>query len=243
MWGERDRGPSIGRREPATHEEICACRRALHPHLSIMKFSLELDHLAVVCRSVKEGVAAVESSLGVGMSPGGKHVAMGTHNALLSLGPETYLEVISVDPAASPPGGNRWFNLDNHSGPPQLANWVCRTDELAGALDAAPVGTGTPMALARGELAWRMAVDETGRLPFDGAMPALIQWDTDAHPCKTLPDVGLRLHSLDVFHPEASSLLEVFPALKTLSSVMVRHGPGKRLVARISTPGGMRVLQ
>ena len=176
------------------------------------------------------------------MSPGGKHDVMGTHNALLSLGPDVYLEVISVDPAASPPDRNRWFNLDNHAGPPQLANWVCRTDDIAAALDAAPEGTGTPMALARGELAWRMAVNETGKLPFNGAMPALIQWDTDAHPCQTLSDVGLRLHSLDVFHPEASALLEVFPALKSLDSVTVRHGSGKRLVARISTPDGMRAL-
>ena len=208
-----------------------------------MTFSLELDHLAVVCRSIEEGAAFVERALGTGISPGGKHVSMGTHNALLSLGPDVYLEVISVDPAAPRPDRQRWFNLDNHAGSPLLANWVCRTSDLAGALDAAPEGTGTPMALARGDLAWRMAVSESGRLPFDGAMPALIQWDTDAHPCKTLPDVGLRLDSLDVLHPEASGLLEVFPALKTLASVTVRHGPGIRLVARISTPGGMRVLQ
>ncbi len=208
-----------------------------------MKFSLELDHLAVVCRSIEEGAASVERALGIEMSPGGKHAAMGTHNSLLSLGPDVYLEVISVDPAARRPDCNRWFNLDSHAGPPLLANWVCRTNDLAEALDAAPEGTGTPMALARGELVWHMAVDESGRLPFDGAMPALIQWDTDAHPCKTLPDVGLRLDSLDVFHPEASGLLEVFPVLETLGSVTVRHGSGKRLVARISTPDGMRVLQ
>ncbi len=208
-----------------------------------MKFSLELDHLAVVCRSVEEGVASVEGTLGVEMSPGGKHAAMGTHNALVSLGPDVYLEVISVDPAASRPGRNRWFNLDNHAGPPQIGNWICRTDDLAGALRAAPEGTGTPMALARGELAWRMAVNETGTLPFDGAMPALIQWNTDAHPCKILPDVGLRLQSLDVVHPEASGLLDVFPVLKTLGSVTIRQGSRKRLVARISTPDGVRVLQ
>ena len=99
------------------------------------------------------------------------------------------------------------------------------------------------MALARGALAWHMAVDESGQLPFDGAMPALIQWVTDAHPSKALPDVGLRLDSLDVFHPDASGLLEAFPALTTLGSVTIRHGSAKRLVARISTPDGMRVLQ
>ena len=177
------------------------------------------------------------------MSAGGKHVAMGTHNALLSLGPDVYLEVISVDPEASPPDRNRWFDLDDQAGPPLLANWVCRTNDLAAALHVAPEGSGKPMAFCRGELAWRMAVSETGRLPYDGAMPALIQWDTDAHPCRTLPDVGLRFHSLDVFHPEASCLLEVFPALKALGSVTLRHGSQKRLVARISTPKGMRVLR
>ena len=55
-----------------------------------MRFSLALDHLAVVCRTIEEGTAYVEAVLGAKMSPGGQHGEMGTHNTLLSLGPDAY---------------------------------------------------------------------------------------------------------------------------------------------------------
>ena len=207
-----------------------------------MRFDLTLDHLAVVCRSLEEGTSYVEAVLGVEMSPGGKHPAMGTHNTLLSLGPGAYLEVIAIDPEAPKPGYPRWFNLDNYNGPPRIMNWICATDDLDAALDAAPKGAGEPMELSRGDMSWAMAVPDDGVLPFDGAMPALIEWETDAHPNRRLPDHGLRLTRLDVFHPEAEALLAAFPALYNLPQVSVLEGPEKRLIASVSTPEGMRVI-
>lgn len=207
-----------------------------------MRFSLSLDHLAVVCRTLEEGTSYVEAVLGVEMSPGGRHGAMGTHNMLLSLGPEAYLEVIAIDPDAPQPRYPRWFGLDHYNAPPRMMNWICATDNLEDALDAAPAGTGTPLELSRGDMMWRMAVPDDGFLPFDAAMPALIEWDTDQHPNRLLPDHGLRLSRLDVFHPQAGDLINGFPALRNLDQVAVRDGPEKRLIASITTPEGMRVL-
>jgi hypothetical protein len=207
-----------------------------------MRFSLSLDHLAVVCRTLEEGTSYVEAVLGVEMSPGGKHPAMGTHNTLVSLGPSAYLEVIAIDPDAPRPDHPRWFNLDAYDGPPRIMNWICATDDLDDALDMAPDGSGDPMALSRGDMAWHMAVPPNGVLPFDGAMPALIEWETEMHPNRRLPDHGLRLSRLDVFHPEADALMAAFPALYNLGDVAVLEGPEKRLIASISTPEGMRVI-
>ena len=47
---------------------------------------VEPDHLVVVAPDLRQGCDWVEERLGVRPQPGGKHVAMGTHNALLSLG-------------------------------------------------------------------------------------------------------------------------------------------------------------
>ena len=207
-----------------------------------MTFSIALDHIAVVARSIEEGATYVEAVLGAELSPGGKHPAMGTHNRLLSLGPHCYLEVISVDPDAPQPSRRRWFNLDNYAGAPRVMNWVCRTDDLGAAIDAAPPGSGSPMRLSRGDMVWHMAVPEFGRLPFDDAMPALIDWGDSPHPNKRLPDRGLRLTRLDVFHPKADELRRAFPALHMMREVSVREGPEKRLIATISTPEGNRIL-
>lgn len=208
-----------------------------------MLFSLSLDHVVVAARSLEEGATYVEAVLGVELSPGGRHPHMGTHNLLLSLGGEEYLEVIAVDPEAEEPPYPRWFDLDRFGGPPRMTNWVCRTDDLDAALDTAPPGTGDPFEFTRGDFAWAMAVPDDGALPFDAAMPALIEWDRGSpHPARRLPDHGVRLNRLDVFHPQADRLTEAFPALRALGHVSVRRGPEKRLIATISTPEGIRVL-
>lgn len=207
-----------------------------------MTFSLALDHIAVVARSLEEGTTYVEAVLGIQLSPGGKHSAMGTHNRLLSLGRHCYLEVIAVDPDAPSPPHRRWFNLDSYKGAPRVMNWICRTDDLHAALSAAPPGSGSPMRLTRGDMVWHMGVTEFGKLPFDDAMPALIDWGDSPHPNRRLPDHGLKLTRLDVFHPKAQDLLASFPALRGLPEVSVREGPEKRLIATISTPEGNRIL-
>ena len=208
-----------------------------------MLFSLALDHLVVTARSLEEGAAYVEAVLGVHLSPGGQHPHMGTHNLLLSLGPQEYLEVIAIDPEAPAPGHPRWFDLDHYSVAPRMTHWVCRTDDLDEAVEAAPPGTGRILELSRGDLNWAMAVPDDGRLPFDAGMPALIEWGADSpHPAERLPDHDLRLARLDVFHPEADALRDAFPALATLTHVSLQSGPEKRLIASISTPEGMRVL-
>jgi len=55
------------------------------------------------------------------MQPGGRHVRYGTHNTLLGLGDDLYLEVIAKDPAAAPYDGPTWFGLDDFTG--RAAPW------------------------------------------------------------------------------------------------------------------------
>lgn len=207
-----------------------------------MPFSIALDHLVIAARSLEEGRTYVEAVLGVDLSPGGEHPLMGTHNMLIALGRQLYLEVIAINPDMASPSHRRWFNLDAFDAAPRLTNWVCRTDDLETALAAAPPGSGKISEQFRGDLSWRFAVPEFGRLPFDDAMPALMQWDSNLHPCGRLPETDLRLSRLDVFHPRSDDLLDAFPALHQVDHVSVRDGPEKRLVATISTPEGNRIL-
>lgn len=201
--------------------------------------TLTIDHLAVSATTLEAGVAAVESALGLTLAPGGMHPHMATHNRLLGLG-EVYLEVIAADPAAPRPSWPRWFDLDNFTGAPRLTNWICACDDLEAAVAAAPAGVGVPVDLQRGDLRWRMAVPGDGHLPFDGAYPALIQWQ-GTHPAARLPDQGARLRRLEVAHPQAEALR----AALALSDprVVIVSGLVKALRAEIDTPHGMRVLE
>src|SRR3954463_1135373 len=73
--------------------------RTLGPHYNM---AARLDHITVVAPSLEVGAAYVGAALGVVPGPGRTHPGMATHNLLLALGSDVYLEVISADPGAVP---------------------------------------------------------------------------------------------------------------------------------------------
>jgi hypothetical protein len=199
-----------------------------------------LDHLAVAGETLGAAVAHVEEALGVRMGPGGQHAHFGTHNRLIGLEEGLYLEAIAIDPEAEPLPYRRWFALDDFQGAPRIGNWICRVDDLDAALAALPDGAGRPVDLARGDLRWRMAVPQDGRLPCGGAFPALIQWQVATLPGDTLPGKGVRLGRLEIAHPEARWLRDVVP-LEDDRVIFVEGAPQMR--ASFETPHGTRVLE
>ncbi len=62
-----------------------------------------VDHLIFLAPDLDRGMDHVENLLGIRPVRGGRHPAFGTHNALLSLGPSTYLEVMASDPGLPRP--------------------------------------------------------------------------------------------------------------------------------------------
>lgn len=200
------------------------------------------DHLAVAAVSLDEGAAAIEAALGVPLQAGGKHAAMGTHNRLLSLGPGEYLEVIAIDPGAPAPARARWFGLDGFAGAARPRAWILRCADLDVALVDAPEGSGLPVAFQRDALHWRMAVPETGVLPFDGLFPALIEWGAGvAHPADRLVDHGVRLAELVLVHPESTALRAALAGVVTESRLRIESG-ATAIIATFDTPHGRRVL-
>lgn len=203
---------------------------------------LTFDHIAVSAEALAPGTADIERALGQPLLPGGEHAAMGTHNRLLSFGPEEYFELITINPDAKGPDQPRWFNLDNFSGQTRVTNWICRCPDIDAAIAMAPDGIGVPWHLERADLRWTMAIPRDGKLPFDGLFPALIQWHGIVHPAPLLADTGLRLKALRLYSPDARALDTALKPLIEDRRVTVHDASAPRIEAVLTTPNGDVIL-
>jgi hypothetical protein len=180
-----------------------------------MTMQVAVDHLVVAARTLAEGVAWCEATLGVRASAGGQHVFMGTHNRVIDVSSprfaRSYLEIIAIDPDLPAPPRARWFDLDDprlqrqlQQHGPQLVHWVARCDDIeaacaaarAAGIDAGDV-TDAERMTPTGLLRWRIALRADGRRPLAGAAPTWIQWG-ERHPTDTLAASGVTLESVCV---------------------------------------------
>ncbi len=209
-----------------------------------------VDHLVVAARTLEEGVAWCEATLGVTPGPGGKHPLMSTHNRLLKISterfPDCFFEIIAIDPAAPPPGRARWFGLDtiDLSAGPRLVHVVARSTMLdmhRWGLINVGFQPGVPLAVTRetptGTLSWQIVVREDGRLECGGALPTLIQW-SGRHPTAAMPDSGVTLETLAL-----AGVSERARDVLRLARVSVSAAPGVPITAQLRTPKGLVTLE
>lgn len=207
--------------------------------------NVEVDHLVVGARTLDEGVAWCEATLGITPGLGGRHALMSTHNRLANLSsatfPRSYLEIIAIDPQAPPPGRARWYDLDDEAmharltRGPRLIHWVARSSDLRAhliALAAAGVDRGEALRAERDRLRWHISVRPDGQRLCDGGLPTLIEWGTH-HPCDDMPPSGVSLQALVVEGLAASAL----PLLHA-EGMHMAAGTRGRLRATLSTPRG-----
>jgi hypothetical protein len=202
-----------------------------------------VDHLIYAVPELTAAVAGLEDRLGVRAQAGGKHIGLGTHNALLALGPRTYLEIIAPDPRQPEPCLPRPFGVDDLTRG-MLAGWALACDDIGQAVtearsrgyDPGEVGDGQRVGPAGTVLQWRA----TGGPLADGLVPFLICWGDTEHPARSAPR-GLILKSLQIEHPDPLSLEPVLMALG--ADIEVTSAAAPALVACLSGPTGSKVLQ
>src|SRR5512145_3038087 len=161
---------------------------------------MDVDHIVYGVAELGAGIDAVEGLLGVRAAAGGKHVGLGTHNALLSLGGAAYLEIIAPDPGQPNPSRPLPWGLAALR-EARLLTWAVKAPDIEAKAErakAAGVDVGPVLRMSRERpdgtrLEWVLTFREHAL--GNGLVPFLIAWEPGPHPSDTSPG-GCRLVSL-----------------------------------------------
>ena len=206
-----------------------------------------LDHIVIAAASLEQGGEYLRELLGVDVPIGGVHATMGTHNLVMQLGGDSYLEVIAIDPAGRVPEHPRWFDLDRLSmramlaERPRLITWVINTPDLDGLVNRTGFDIGTPAAFSRDSLQWDIAVTDDGRLLAGGMLPYCIQWHSKPHPSRAMANLRCRLQKLTIHHNRPqwiAARLESLGAGHLVEIEVIPDSESPHLSAIIETPKG-----
>ena len=200
----------------------------------------KVDHLVYATPDLNRGVEEIEKILGVRATPGGQHPGRGTRNALITLGPAIYLEIIAPDPEQPPPKTPRPFGIDGLKAS-RLVAWAAKGSDLERLRDeAARKGArlGEVMSGSRRRtdgvlLSWRYTDPQT--VLADGLVPFFIDWGQSPHPARTAAQ-GASLIALRAEHPDAQRVQRLLNELGL--DLPVQTGATPALVAIIDSPRG-----
>lgn len=209
---------------------------------------MPLDHLLIGAPTLERGIAWLEERTGVRAAKGGAHPGLGTWNALASLGPAQYVEIIAPDPGQ--PGVETFYvpGLRDFK-EPRIATWAARSDNLRPRFTSPlphgfvcePPRQGSRVRPDGTRLAWSLAFPRhAARGTFDGALPFFIEWGAGSqHPGLSAPS-GLRLLSMSIGHPAHAALNEALQALGIEGAV--REDTTAVIQVKLDTPRGVVVL-
>ena len=207
-----------------------------------------LDHLLLGAPTLESGIGWLEERTGVRAAIGGSHQGLGTWNALASLGPRQYIEIIAPDPAQ--PGVETFYmpGLRDFNGP-RVAAWAARGVSLASTfvtslssdLSCEPVRRGTRLRTDGKRLTWTLAFPRHRHHGvFAGALPFFIEWDSpETHPGGSTPS-GLTLRALRIRHPQSDTLRGALASLGI--DGLVEEAASPSIQVELDTPRGAVVL-
>jgi hypothetical protein len=219
--------------------------------MNTIKNKSRLDHLVIASYTLEQGVTYVAEKLGVTIPFGGKHTQMGTHNHLVALGNDSFLEIIAIDPDADSPQRPRWFDLDNPllaqslRKSPRLLSWVVNTRDIFRMMETCACSFGTPEKIHRNSLSWYFSLPSDGRLLGGGFLPYIIQWNEEKHPALQMTDSGIRLHALKALHQHPDWLRKMLSSIgseEVIEIEKVSCSSEQVLLAEFDTPLGKQTL-
>lgn len=195
-----------------------------------------IDHLVYSVPDLKNGIDRLEDLLGVRAAFGGKHLGLGTHNAIMQLGDSSYLELIAADPGQHV-DKPKPFGVEPDM-PPRLVGWAIRKNSIAERVVRSRAAGYDP-----GEAKWMERKTAYGRrlrwrltpTSIESGMPFLIDWGGSEHPSCTAPR-GVRLANFHIEHPDPVHLNSKLQAMEV--DVRTELGLVPAFVAILDSPHG-----
>lgn len=196
--------------------------------------AMRIDHLVWYDADLAAGRGYFAGHMDCQPLYGGEHPGEGTANAVMALGPSTYLEILGRDPAQGGVGLDQEVKNLSGSG---LYHWaiggidlplLAEKARLAGYEGGGLVAGGRmkPDGKWLGWTCWGLRNHGFGSL-----VPFFIDWMDSEHPAISAP-LGGRLAGFEIYSPQADDLKRLFAALE-LDAVVKRH----------ETPGVAAVLE
>ena len=172
----------------------------------------KVDHIIVAVDSLERGIALMVEATGVTPTFGGVHPGRGTQNALMALGPRTYLELIAPNPADPERGAER---VAEYAGFRALtpSGWAAQSMDaqamhetfLARGLADNGVAPGSRVTTAGDTLRWATIAPWPEDVDWS-VLPFFIEWVAPTpHPATTTP-TGCTLAALQVMTPDADTV-------------------------------------
>ena len=202
-----------------------------------------IDHIVIGTNNLSLGTKILETKLNVNFSPGGEHQIMGTHNNLLKLQSNFYLEIIANNPKAEYPSRPRWFSLDEERTKekikhyPRALCWALKVNNIENTVKKCGYNPGKILQISRGELTWKITVPANGLLVDNGVLPVLIEWPNDQHPTKKIINSNVSINMLSLFHPEPNKIKEIISNLIESDFIHILKGV-PRIEFTLNTPNG-----
>jgi len=201
-----------------------------------------LDHILYAGADRDAMIERFTALSGVRAGIGGVHPGLGSRNALLSLGPECYFELIAPDPAQDIPGslGDTFKKFTT----PRIFAYMVRASDLEG-IQAELKNAGIDSDLfaasrqtpSGGTLRWRLLMPKENT--YGNCLPKFIDWLDTPLPGLSATQ-GCSLIDFQVGHPDAGALKELLQRINAAIDVSLADRPCIR--ARLQTPAGALIM-
>lgn len=199
-----------------------------------------LDHLVWLAGDLEQACAQFEAASGVTPEYGGSHPS-GTHNALVSLGEQVYLEIAAPVPGAE--AGHPWVDAARRRPEPHLFSYCMRcavplprmaTATREAGFDAYGPSLGSRTTPDGDTLEWQLFIPIVAGA--GNVIPFLIDWRDTPHPSHSTSSAAT-LTSFEAEHPDPEKVRDAMNLLAP-GVHLKQSQQSPDIVAQLATPNG-----